>query len=291
LQNHLLILKGYLRDGESSWGDIARRVGKAIAKAEDEGDKRTNAETLFTKSIENLEFIPSTPCLINAGNEKQQLSSCFILDMTDDIESIYNAKSEMAKIFQKNGGAGLNISVLRPMNAPIETSGGMSCGALGFMEEFDLTADVITRKNLRKGALKIDLCDWHPDIVEFIKCKDNTARYTHMNISVAVSDRFMQAVECDADWKLEFPDYHWDKKVYNSSWRGDLDNWKEQGFPTKVYRVMKARELYHDIMEAAWRTGEPGVSFIDTMDRDNPNPKLGKVRSTNPCSEFASYSV
>jgi ribonucleoside-diphosphate reductase alpha chain len=282
-----LLKKGYFQEGESSWEDIAKRVSKAISKG-GEAESCYYYEEKFYKMISEMEFIPSTPCLINAGTENGQLSSCFIIDIKDNIESIYEAKSWMAKIFQKNGGVGLNISVLRPINAPVETSRGKSCGTLGFMEEFDLTADVVTRNNLRKGALKIDLCDWHPDIIDFIKCKDDTTKYTRMNISVALSDRFMNAVKNDANWTLEFPDYSWNKKMYDDEWDGDIVKWKNNGYPVTAYKTLKATDLYRMIMEHAWKTGEPGVSFIDTMDRGNPNPNLGKIKSTNPCSEFCS---
>ncbi len=283
-----LLKKGYLREGESTWEDIARRVSYAIADAEENPGDKTEWNHRFSEAIINMDFIPSTPCLVNAGTQHQQLSSCFIIDLRDNIESIYEAKSEMAKIFQKNGGAGLNISVLRPTNTTVETSGGLSCGTIGFMEEFDLTADVVTRNNLRKGALKVDLCDWHPDLIDFIKCKDDTTKLTRMNISVAVSDEFMKAVENDTDWNLEFPDYSIDKDMYNEEWDGDLNRWKQNGWPVKVYQTLKARDIYRLIMEHAWKTGEPGIAFSDNCNKGNPNPQLGRVYRSNPCMEFVS---
>ena len=231
----------------------------------------------------NLEFVPGTPCLINADeSNKGQLSSCFIIDIRDNIESIYHAKSECAKIFQKNGGVGFNIGALRPKGTAVETSKGYSCGTVGFMEEFDLTADVVTRNNIRKGAIKIDLPIWHPDIIEFINCKDDTTKLTHKNITDSISDKFMFAVQNNENWQLVFPDYSWNKEIYNAEWDGNMDKWIDKKYPIKVYDTMKAKELYTLIMEHAWKTGEPGVSFVDTMDRYNPNPHLGMVKSTNP---------
>jgi ribonucleoside-diphosphate reductase alpha chain len=235
-----------------------------------------------------MEFIPSTPCLINAGLGNGQLSSCFIINIEDNIESIYQTKSECAKIFQKNGGVGFNISSLRPKGTMVETSKGYSCGVCGFMEEFNLTADVVTRNNIRKGAIKIDLNDWHPDILEFIDCKNNTNKFTHMNISVSLSDKFMNTVKNDENWDLVFPDYSWNKEIYNKEWDGDLDKWMSKGYPIKIYNTVKAKDLYNKIMYNAWKTGEPGVSYRDIMDRDNPNPHLGKVTGSNPCMEFTS---
>lgn len=281
-----LLQKRYFKQDENTWEDLCKRVSSSIANAEIEKDKW---QKIFYEMMTNLEFIPSTPCLINANEDNTgQLSSCFIISLNDNIESIYQAKSECAKIFQKNGGVGFNISVLRPKGTAVETSKGYSCGTTGFMEEFNLTADVVTRNNIRKGAIKIDLNDWHPDILEFIHCKNDLSKFNCMNISVSLSDKFMNAVINDEDWDLVFPDYSWDKEIYNNEWDGDLDNWLNKSYPVKVYKTLKAKELYTLIMKNAWETGEPGVSFRDTMDRYNPNPHLGKISGSNPCAEFCS---
>lgn len=125
-----LLVKGYFRNGETSWEGLSKRVAKAVAQAETENE-RCKWEDVFYQVISDMDFVPSTPCLINAGTENQQLSSCFIISVKDNIESIYQAKAEMAKIFQKNGGVGFNISALRPNGANVQTSGGKSCGILG----------------------------------------------------------------------------------------------------------------------------------------------------------------
>lgn len=286
-----LLEKRYFQEGEKTWSDIAHRVAKSVSKAEDE-KVRQDYYKKFYDMINNMYFIPSTPCLLNANEEGTgQLSSCFIISLRDNIESIYDAKGECAKIFQKNGGVGFNISVLRPVGSTVETSKGYSCGTIGFMEEFDLTADVVTRNNVRKGAIKIDLNDWHPDIYKFIHCKDDITKFKRMNISVLISDKFMKAVENDEDWILKFPDYHWNKEIYDMEWNGDIDEWERKGYPIKVYKIVKARDLYNEIMESAWKTGEPGVSFKDAMERANPNPSLGKTNSTNPCLHKDTYMV
>ena len=283
-----LLKKRYFRSGENKWEDLCDRVSKGIAKAENENEQQ-KWQKIFYDMMINLEFIPSTPCLINADeNGGGQLSSCFIVALKDNIESIYQTKSECAKIFQKNGGVGFNIGVLRPIGAAVETSKGYSCGTIGFMEEFNLTADIVTRNNVRKGAIKIDLPIWHPDILEFISCKDDTTKLTHMNISVSLSDKFMNAVKNNDSWDLIFPDYSVDKETYNREWDGNIDKWIAKGYPIKVYKTLKAKDLYTKIMEHAWKTGEPGVSFEDNMDKFNPNPHLGKVNATNPCAEFCS---
>ena len=176
----------HLDQKEICWRELVVRVAEAVSTAEESWDLQMLYNETFYDMIYNLKFIPSTPCLMNANkNEPGQLSSCFILDVRDNIESIYHTKSESAKIFQKNGGSGFNISALRPKNSTVETSKGYSCGPVGFMEEYDLTADVVTRNNPRKGAMKIDCNDWHPDIFEFIHCKEDTVKFQRMNISVS----------------------------------------------------------------------------------------------------------
>ncbi len=282
-----LLQKGYFQDGETSWDDIARRVSKAISYAENDDNKSTY-ENEFYDAISKMDFIPSTPCLINAGGRNQQLSSCFIIPIKDSIESILQATLEMTKIFQLNGGCGLNISSLRPNKSIVEGAGGASNGPISFMQMFDLTADIMTRNNLRKGALKIDMCDWHPDILDFISCKDDTTKFTRMNISVSACDKFMMAIENDDNWNLMFPDYSKCKDIYDTEWDGDIWNWINKSYPVKIYQTVKAKDLYRKIMEHAWKTGEPGISFIDTMDRGNPNPHIDKVSGSNPCSEFVS---
>ena len=287
-----LLEKRYFHEDESTWEDICERVSTAIASAEINDENRRIWKEKFYNIMSKMDFIPSSPCLMNAEVlNKHNLSSCFIIDLKDNIESIYEANANIAKIFQKNGGVGMNLSVLRPNGTKVETSKGYSCGAIGFMEIFDLTANIVTRNNSRKGAIKIDLNDWHPDIIEFVHCKDDITKLSHMNISVSLSDNFMKAVMDDRDWVLKFPDYSWNKKVYDCEWNGDIDEWESKGYPVVMYKKIKAKDLYQEIMQAAWSTGEPGVSFRDHMEKDNIYPAhLGKVYATNPCAEFSSIA-
>lgn len=278
-----LLRKRYFHENESTWEDLCLRVSTAIADAEETEELKQKWQKIFYDMMVDMEFIPSSPCLLNAEvNNPGQLSSCFIIKISDSIESIYQVKAQMAKIYQKNGGVGFNISSLRPKNSVVETSKGYSCGPVGFMEEFNLTTDIVTRNNNRRGALKIDLAVWHPDIYEFIHAKDDTSKLQYMNISVSITDKFMNAVLNDEKWDLKFPDYSWDKEVYDAEWDGDIEAWEAKGYPTMLYQRVNAKDLYREIMECAWSTGEPGTSFIDHMDKDNPNPHLGKVMGTNP---------
>jgi ribonucleoside-diphosphate reductase alpha chain len=288
-----LLKKRYFKKeyNEQSWEDICKRVSWAIADAEETQELKEKIQKEIYNLMVPMIFIPSTPVMLNADiNKPGQLSSCFIIFVDDNIESIYQAKSECAKIFQKNGGVGFNISALRPKNSIVETSKGYSCGITGFMEEFNLTADIVTRNNIRKGAIKIDLNSWHPDIYEFIHCKDDTTKLSFMNISVSLCDKFMNAVINNLDWDLKFPDYSWNKEIYNNEWHGIIEDWELKGYPVKIYKTVKAKDLYQEIMESAWKTGEPGVSFRDNMDKANPNPHLGHVIGSNPCMEYTSIS-
>ncbi len=183
--------------------------------------------------------------------------NCFIIDIDDNMESIAEAWKEASLIFKSGGGVGFNISSLRPKGALVKSSNGEASGPISFMKVFNTIVEQVKQGGRRKGAIKVDLNVEHPDIIDFIHCKDNTSELNNMNISVSISDAFMEAVKNNKDWPLVFND--------------------------KVYRVVKARDLWDEIIKSAWATGEPGLSFRDTMDRANPNPHLGHVWSTNPC--------
>ncbi|MFA5559304.1 MAG: LAGLIDADG family homing endonuclease [Methanofastidiosum sp.] len=204
-------------------------------------------------------------CLLNAGTNVQQLSSCFIIDIDDSIESIMNTAAECAKIFQKSGGAGFNISNLRPKGSPLKNSGGQASGPVSFMKIFDAIVEEVKHGNSRKGALKIDLDCNHPDIFEFIHCKDDIDNLKNMNISVSITDEFINAVKNNEDWELKFED--------------------------KTFKKIKAKDLWNEIITSAWKTGEPGISFVSLMDRENMNPHLGMVKSSNPCLHKDTYMV
>jgi len=277
-----LLERRYFRGEEESWEELVERVANHVAGGDYE------KEDQYRELIENRFFIPSSPCLMNAGNVNQ-LSSCFIVDVEDDtMEDIMRVATECSKIFQKNGGVGFSLATLRPNNTELMSSDGKSCGVTGFMEIFDKVADVVTRNNNRKSAIKIDLPVWHPDILEYISIKDDTEKLTRMNISVMVTDEFMEAVENNDMWELVFPNYSWQKALYDEYWSGDLETWKAVGGELVTYKELPARELYNRIMEHAHKTGEPGISFKDNMNKDNNLFHKGKIKSTNPCSEFTS---
>lgn len=255
-----LLKKRYFLKDENSWADLCRRVAKNIASGEEKDYIRKDAEQDYFTAMSNLDFLPSTPCLLNAGTPTQQLSSCFILDIEDSIEGIMSTLAECAKIFQKSGGCGFNISALRPKGSVLNNSGGQASGPISFMRLFNQLVEEVKHGNARKGAIKIDLDVSHPDIHEFIHCKDDTAQLQNMNISVSITDEFMNAVRHNDEWALH----------YNG----------------KTHKVVKAKELWDEIIGGAWSTGEPGLSFRDVMNRHNMNPQLGEIKGSNPCAEY-----
>jgi ribonucleoside-diphosphate reductase alpha chain len=245
---------------ENSWEDVCKRVSKNIASAEETADLQNTYEKIFYDKMVSLEFIPSSPAIFNAGTKLQQLSSCFIIDIEDTMEGIAESWKESSVIFKSGGGAGLNISKVRPNGAIVSSSNGEASGVVSFMSIFNQIVEIIKQGGRRKGALKIDLNENHPEIFDFIHCKDDTESLQNMNISVSISDKFMNALINDENIDLEFNG--------------------------KIYQTIKAKELWDEIISSAWKSGEPGVSFRDIMNDDNKNPHLGEIVSSNPCQEF-----
>jgi len=245
-------------------GELFDRVAHHVAQAEaNYGSESTVAEAQqrFSEMMRRLEFLPNSPTLMNAGTPLGQLAACFVLPVGDSIEEIFTSLGEMARIHQTGGGTGFDFSRLRPRGDLVAATRGYASGPISFMGIFDKATEVIVQGGKRRGAnMGILRCD-HPDIVDFVEAKSASKSLTNFNLSVGVTDCFMRAVKENRPLALVHP-----------------RNARRQS-------MVKARALFESIVKAAWRTGDPGLVFLDHINRGNPTPALGRIEATNPCGE------
>jgi len=289
-----VLVRRYVRRGEDGEPvetpeEMFWRVAYHIAKAEEAwgGDVITRAREFYVL-LTSKKFFPNSPTFTGAGTPLGQLAACFVLPITDDMgrdpAGIFQSLRDAALIQQTGGGNGFSFSRLRPKGALVKSSAGQATGPVGFLRVYDHAFGEIaqggTRRGANMGVLRVD----HPDIEDFITCKTDENQITNFNISVGITDAFMRAVRDDAEWELRFPDVH--SSEYRG-FRGTLEQAEQAGVPIRVYRKVRARELFNKIVQQAHHNGEPGMLFLDTINRSNPVPHLYQLEATNPCGEQA----
>jgi ribonucleoside-diphosphate reductase alpha chain len=267
-ENALKVLKArYLLKGDD--GNVTetpegmfRRISRTVAAAETSyGNDAAQWEERFYSLLSSLKFLPNSPTLMNAGKASGQLAACFVLPVEDTMQGIFDTLKNAALILQSGGGTGFSFSKLRPKADIVRSTGGLASGPVSFMKIYNTATDVIKQGGARRGAnmgiLRVD----HPDILEFIRVKREIQELANFNISVAMTDHFMDALRHDQYYDLVNP-----------------HSGKQMG-------RLRAREVFDEIVASAWHTGDPGVVFIDRINRANPTPNVGSFESTNPCGE------
>src|SRR3989339_2168860 len=270
---------------EKSPGEMWKRIAKAVSvKEKKEHQKKWERE--FYEAMKDFKYIPGGRILAGAGTGFEvTFYNCFVIPSPKDSRGgILETLKRMVEIMARGGGVGINLSSLRPRGSRVRKVNGFSSGPINWAELFSVaTKDIIQQGGTRRGALMLMLWDWHPDIEEFITVKQDLSKINGANLSLCVSDTFMEAVEKDSDWPLVFPDIK--DPEYDRKWTGDLDAWKKMGKKVIVHKIVKARKLWDLVASAAWKSAEPGVVFMERYNKLYNNYYWNKIICVNPCGE------
>jgi ribonucleoside-diphosphate reductase alpha chain len=290
---------------ETEYEETADRVARKISSVEKNKEKQDESYDRFFNAVSNFNLVPAGRILTGAGDDsKVTLFNCYVIDVeknpafpntgVDSRQAIFHHMGRISEIMARGGGVGTCLSVFRPKYSALSQTKGRSTGAVFIGNMFSGLTNFIEQAN-RRGAQMLTIHDWHPDVFytndkdnldfkeDFIGAKQKVGFMEGNNSSVLISDAFMKAVEEDGDWDLVFPDTSFEK--YNAEWNGDIDAWKEKGYPVLVHRTIKARDMWDKLNESNRVSAEPGILFIDEINRKHNGRYLGKVKATNPCGE------
>ncbi|MBG9791428.1 ribonucleoside-diphosphate reductase [Paenibacillus dendritiformis] len=261
------------------------RLAAAMASVEPTPEKQQEWTEKFRYILDDWKLVPGGRIAAGAGaSEELTLFNCYVIPSPKDSRGgIMETLSEMTEIMARGGGVGINLSSLRPRRAIVRGVNGSSSGAVSWGGLFSYTTGLIEQGGSRRGALMLMMNDWHPDVVDFITVKQTMGQVTNANLSVCVSNAFMKAVKEDLDWELVFPDTS--DPEYDELWDGDLEKWKKAGKAVIPYRTVKAREIWHTIIESAWKSAEPGVVFMEYYNQMSNSWYFNPIICTNPCGE------
>ena len=261
------------------------RLAKAMASVESTADQRATWESKFRSVLEDWKLVPGGRIAAGAGaSDELTLFNCYVIPSPQDSRGgIMKTLTEMTEIMARGGGVGINLSSLRPRRAVVKGVNGSSSGSVSWGGLFSYTTGLIEQGGSRRGALMLMMNDWHPDVLDFITVKQTMGQVTNANLSVCVSNAFMEAVKQDGDWDLVFPDTN--DPDYDTEWNGDMQQWKAAGHSVVHYRTLKAREIWHTIIESAWKSAEPGVVFMEYYNQMSNSWYFNPIICTNPCAE------
>ncbi|PAD32042.1 adenosylcobalamin-dependent ribonucleoside-diphosphate reductase [Paenibacillus sp. 7523-1] len=266
---------------EEMWDRLAR----AMASVESTPEEQQKWQSKFRAVLDDWKLVPGGRIAAGAGaSDELTLFNCYVIPSPQDSRGgIMKTLTEMTEIMARGGGVGINLSSLRPRRAVVKGVNGSSSGSVSWGGLFSYTTGLIEQGGSRRGALMLMMNDWHPDVMDFITVKQTMGQVTNANLSVCVSNAFMEAVKQDGDWELVFPDTN--DPEYDNEWNGDLQQWKEAGHQVIHYRTVKARDIWRTIIESAWKSAEPGVVFMEYYNQMSNSWYFNPIICTNPCGE------